>query len=167
MTWSSIHVKCNMENLKRKLMVFLFRAGFSCFTVIGNKDHSLNEGKARWGCTWSTIFSSGPPSTRETGTYWKESSAGPPRRWRVWSTSPVRESWESWDGSAWRRLMLINVYKYLEGEYKEDRARLCLVVPSNGTRGNGHNQAHRRLPLSTRQHFCLHRLPREVVGSPP
>lgn len=34
-----------MENLKRKLIIFVFRAGFSSFTAIRNRGHSLNEGK--------------------------------------------------------------------------------------------------------------------------
>lgn len=33
---------------------------------------------------------------------------------------------------------LINVYKYLELEYKEDRAVLFPVVPADRTRGSGH-----------------------------
>jgi len=41
------------------------------------------------------------------------------------------------------------VYKYLQGRCKEDRARLCSVVPSDRTKG-----------------LHLHRLPREVVVSP-
>lgn len=40
---------------------------------------------------------------------------------------------------------LVSVYKYLGGGYREDGAR---------TRGSGHKEAHRRFPLSTRQHLC-------------
>ncbi|PKU40124.1 hypothetical protein llap_9573 [Limosa lapponica baueri] len=69
---------------------------------------------------------------------------------------------------------LINVYKYLKGGCKDDRARLFLVVPSDGTRGSRHNLKHMRSPLNIRKHFVSvqvikhwHRLPREVVESPP
>lgn len=45
----------------------------------------------------------------------------------------MRKGWESW-----RRLRedLINVYKYGNGGYQQDGARLCSVVPGNKTRGN-------------------------------
>ena len=69
---------------------------------------------------------------------------------------------------------LIRVPKSLTGGCREAGARLCSVVPSARPGGPGHSRAPRRLPLSTRQHFCAgrvaepwHRLPREAVGSPP
>ncbi|KAK4824359.1 hypothetical protein QYF61_013694 [Mycteria americana] len=48
---------------------------------------------------------------------------------------------------------LINVYKYLEGGCKEDRARLFSVVPSNRARGSGHRPKHGGFPLNIRKHF--------------
>jgi len=65
------------------------------------------------------------------------------------------------------------VYKYLQGECKEGRAKLFPVVPSNRTRGYGHQLKHRRFSLNIRNHIFTvrvtkhcHRLPRGVVESP-
>ena len=44
-------------------------------------------------------------------------------------------------------LDLMKMYKYLTGVYKEDRARLFSVVPSDRTRGKGHELKHRRFHL--------------------
>ena len=65
------------------------------------------------------------------------------------------------------------MFTYLKGEWKEDGARLVLVVPSARTRGDGHKLKHRRFTLNIRKHFFTvrvtehwNRLPREVVEFP-
>jgi len=67
---------------------------------------------------------------------------------------------------------LINVYKFLKGGCREDRASHFSVVPWR-TRGSVHTSKHRRFPLNIRKHFFTvrvpkhwHRLPKEVVESP-
>jgi len=68
---------------------------------------------------------------------------------------------------------LRNAYKYLQGGCQEDGARLCSVVPSDGTRGDGHKRKQRTFQLNMRKTFFPRRvtepwprLPREVVESP-
>jgi len=48
---------------------------------------------------------------------------------------------------------LRNIYKYLQGWGQEDGARLCSVVPSDRTRGNGHKLKLRKLQLNMRKNF--------------
>ena len=50
---------------------------------------------------------------------------------------------------------LINIYEYLKGKRRGDRARLFLVVPSDRTGDNGHKVKHGSFPLSIRKHFTV------------
>jgi len=68
---------------------------------------------------------------------------------------------------------LMNAYKYLQGGWQEDGARLFSVVPSDRTRGDGHKLKHRKFQLNTRKNFFplrvtehWNRLPRGAVESP-
>ena len=56
-----------------------------------------------WGLIWSTVCSSGLPSSRKMRSYWRESSGGLRGWWGDWSISPTRRGWGNWACSAWRR----------------------------------------------------------------
>lgn len=49
---------------------------------------------------------------------------------------------------------LNNVYEYLKGGHKEDRVRLCLVLPSARTRRIAHKLEHKRFCLNIKKHCC-------------
>jgi len=124
----------------------------ACFLSTQSQDYFVPEKQTHTlKNTYTKESSSGLPSTREPWAYWRESSKGL-QRWRtgaslLWEeadrTGTVQPGEEKAQGD------LIHVYKYLQGRCKEDRARLCSVVPSDRTKG-----------------LHLHRLPREVVVSP-
>ena len=65
---------------------------------------------------------------------------------------------------------LINLYKYLRGQCKENGAKLFLVVASDRTRGNGYKFNHKRFHHQMRKNFTVcvtehwNRLPREVFS---
>lgn len=64
---------------------------------------------------------------------------------------------------------LINLYKYLKERYKEDGAGLFPVVPSDRTRGSGHELVYSGCHQETvtgRVSEHWYSLPREVVESP-
>jgi len=64
-------------------------------------------------------------------------------------------------------------YRYLKDGCQEDEVRLFSVVPSNRTRGNGHELKHMKFRLNMGKNFFplrvtehWNRLPREAVDSP-
>ena len=62
---------------------------------------------------------------------------------------------------------LINWYNYFQGGFKEDKARIFSVVPSDKARGDGHKLQHRRLCLNIRKcTFLLWGWPSTGTGCP-
>lgn len=67
-----------------------------------------------------------------------------------------------------------SLHKYLKGECKKDGARHFSVVPSDRTRGSGHELKHRWFLLNITSHFLItvretehwQRVPTEVLDSP-
>jgi len=51
------------------------------------------------------------------------------------------------------RADLINICKYLKGEYKEDEGRFFSIVPRARKKRNGHKLEHRIFCLNTKKHF--------------
>jgi len=119
----------------------------------------------------------GLPSTRETWTYWTESSEGPKKQWKNWRISPVRKGWENRDRSAYRREGLwehisICTNTQRKGAKNTEYSQLSTLVPRARTRGRWHELEDREFPLNIRKHFFgvqvpeyWHRLPREAVES--
>lgn len=97
----------------------------------------------------------------KTWTHCTEGNNGPQGWWKDKKPSlPTGKGWGSCDDpSAWRRGSLghlTHLYKHLQGECQEDRARLFPVVPSNRDRSpadaNRHQVTHRRFPPKIRKH---------------
>jgi len=68
---------------------------------------------------------------------------------------------------------LINASKYLMGRSQVRGARLCSLVPSNRTRGDGSKLEHRKFHTNLKKNFSTlrvtkpwNKLPRELVESP-
>jgi len=61
---------------------------------------------------------------------------------------------------------LTNVYKYLKGGCKEDRAMLFSVVPRHGIRGSRQKTKHRRFCLNMNKHFFTVRVTKHWNRSP-
>lgn len=69
---------------------------------------------------------------------------------------------------------LINIYEYLNGGCRGERARLFSVVPGDRTRGSGHQLEHGSFLLNIRKHCLtvwvtksLHRLAGRLWGVSP
>jgi len=86
---------------QRRMMVSW--AALDKVLLTGQWRWSLTSAEYWWGLTWAVGSCSGLPGTRGTWAYWRECSKGLWKWWRAWSTSPVREGWESWGSSTWRR----------------------------------------------------------------
>lgn len=78
-------------------------------------------------------------------------SEGSWRQLRAWRISPMKDLGQFHQEKRRFGEGFINVCKFLEGGYKEDGARIFLVVPSHGVRGNGHEPKCIKLPLNIRK----------------
>lgn len=83
-----------------------------------------------WGCIWSTRFSSMSGSLRYWRAQWRKPNIGPPRCWRIWSTSLVVRRWENWEKKRFISSVSVNIWKQgaEKTEHREDRARLCTLA---------------------------------------
>lgn len=84
--------------------------------------------------------------------------------WECWRTVERLQAWLEADISAMKkeerakRVNLINMGEYLKPGCKQNGTRLCPVVPSGRTKGNGHKETHGKCPLSIRKHFFIMRV---------
>lgn len=138
----------NVPLLLRRLMTFL--AALGKVWPAGQERRSFPSSQNWWGCTWSAVSSFGPPSTRGTWIYWIESSGGAPWWWTgahlLWREDERAGNVQPWDESAQGNL--INSYKYLTGECKEE-SQLFSVVHSAQTRGRGHKHSRFHLNIGS------------------
>jgi len=102
-----------------------------------------------------SVFSSDPPSTIETQSYWRVQRRAMKvvkglnhlLRGQAESARPVQPGEEEVQEN------LINMCKYLKEGCKGAGVRHFSVVPSARTRVNGHKLSHRRLHLNIRKQF--------------
>ena len=100
-----------------------------------------------WDHIWNTASSSGLPSSRKNGNYWRESRKWLQRWSEVWNISCIRKGWEIWDCVVWRRLREdhVDTHPLDICKHSVDGIRLFSVMPSDWTRDSGHRMEHRKL----------------------